>query len=57
MKKKAPTQKDVAKFAGVSQAAVSRFISGKGAISQEVREKILKVVDLVDYQPIRWRAA
>jgi DNA-binding LacI/PurR family transcriptional regulator len=49
--KKTPTQKDVAKLAGVSQAAVSRFISGKGAISQEVREKILKVVDLVNYQP------
>ena len=30
---------------------MSRFISGKGAISQEVREKILKVVDLVNYQP------
>ena len=51
MKKKTPTQKDVARFAGVSQAAVSRFVSGKGAISDEVREKILKVIDLVNYQP------
>ena len=51
MTKKTPTQKDVAKLAGVSQAAVSRFISGKGAISEDVREKILKVVDLVNYQP------
>lgn len=51
MKKKAPTQKDVARFAGVSQAAVSRFVSGKGAVSDEVREKILKVIDLVDYRP------
>ncbi|OZI66956.1 LacI family DNA-binding transcriptional regulator [Bordetella genomosp. 11] len=51
MKKKTPTQKDVARFAGVSQAAVSRFVSGKGAISDEIREKILKVIDLVDYRP------
>ncbi len=51
MKKKASTQKDVAKFAGVSQAAVSRFISGKGALSKEVREKIVKAVDLLNYRP------
>ena len=51
MKKKAPTQKDVARFAGVSQAAVSRFVSGKGAVSNEVRQRILRAIDLVNYQP------
>lgn len=51
MTKKAPTQKDVARFAGVSQAAVSRFISGNGAISEEVQQKILRAVDLLDYRP------
>lgn len=51
MKKKTPTQKDVARFAGVSQAAVSRFISGKGSLSAEVRERILNAVTMVDYRP------
>lgn len=51
MKKKPPTQKDVARFAGVSQAAVSRFISGHGSLSQEVRERIIKAVEMVNYRP------
>ncbi|WP_083439050.1 LacI family DNA-binding transcriptional regulator [Herbaspirillum autotrophicum] len=49
--KKAFTQKDVAKFAGVSQAAVSRFVSGKGSLSEEVRNRILTAINLVDYKP------
>jgi len=51
MKNKTPTQKDVARFAGVSQAAVSRFVSGKGALSDETRQRIVKVIDQVNYQP------
>lgn len=51
MKKKAATQKDVAKLAGVSQAAVSRFISGNGSISEDVRQRILDAVAMLNYQP------
>jgi DNA-binding LacI/PurR family transcriptional regulator len=51
MQKKNATQKDVAKLAGVSQAAVSRFISGNGSISDDVRERIVSAIALVNYQP------
>ncbi len=51
MKHKAPTQKDVARYAGVSQAAVSRFVSGRGGISEATRQRIVKVIHQVNYQP------
>ncbi|MFC4277344.1 LacI family DNA-binding transcriptional regulator [Achromobacter aloeverae] len=51
MKDKPPTQKDVARYAGVSQAAVSRFVSGRGAVSEATRQRIVKVIDQVNYQP------
>jgi DNA-binding LacI/PurR family transcriptional regulator len=46
-----PTQKEVAKLAGVSQAAVSRWTSGRGYVAAEVRERIEKAVDALGYAP------
>lgn len=51
MKKKAFTQKDVAKFAGVSQAAVSRYVSGNGSLSEDVRSRIINAISMLDYKP------
>ncbi|WP_199616161.1 LacI family DNA-binding transcriptional regulator [Paenibacillus alkalitolerans] len=42
---------DVAKAAGVSIATVSNAINGKGKISKERREQILKIMEQLDYQP------
>ncbi|TWS98487.1 LacI family DNA-binding transcriptional regulator [Reyranella sp. CPCC 100927] len=50
-KHKAPTQRDVARVAGVSQAAVSRWISGRGYVASDVRERILKAVAELNYEP------
>lgn len=43
--------KDVAKKAGVSVTTVSRVINDKGYISRETKEKVLKAMEEVDYQP------
>lgn len=45
------TIETVAQKAGVSAATVSYALSGKKKISPEVRQKILKVVDELDYKP------
>ncbi|MDD7306261.1 MAG: LacI family DNA-binding transcriptional regulator [Peptoniphilaceae bacterium] len=42
---------DVAKKAGVSVATVSRVINGTATVSQETREKVLKVIRELDYVP------
>lgn len=41
---------EIAKMAGVSNAAVSRYLNG-GSLSQEKRERIRAVVDATGYQP------
>jgi LacI family transcriptional regulator len=48
-----PTQYDVAKLAGVSQAAVSKVLNNPTAASfpEETRQRIFKAVDTVGYQP------
>ena len=46
-----PTINDVAREAGVSNATVSYVLSGKGSVGQNTRERILKVVDKLGYQP------
>lgn len=43
--------KDVAKAANVSVSTVSYVISGKRAISEETRKKVLKAIDELDYMP------
>ena len=44
------TSIDVAKLAGVSSAAVSRYLNG-GYVSDEKKEQIKKVIDETGYQP------
>ncbi len=48
------TLEDVAARVGVSVAAVSQALSGKGRISQETKDRILEVVEELSYQPDRY---
>jgi len=43
--------KDVADKAGVSTASVSRVLSGKENVSEEMRERVMVAVRELDYQP------
>lgn len=45
--------KDIAEAAGVSTATVSRVLSGKPNVRQEVREKVLRVAAKANYRPDR----
>lgn len=47
------TLEDIARRAGVSTAAVSQALSGKGTLAQSTRERILLVVEELSYQPDR----
>lgn len=42
---------EVAKAAGVSIATVSRVINGKRDVSQETREKVMKIMKQMNYKP------
>lgn len=42
---------DVAKNAGVSIATVSRVLNNKGQVKEETREKILKAINELNFQP------
>lgn len=44
------TIKEIAKMAGVSSAAISRYLNG-GYVSEEKREQIRKVIEETGYQP------
>lgn len=44
------TIKEIAQMAGVSSAAVSRYLNG-GYVSDEKKEQIKKVIDATGYQP------
>ncbi len=48
---KKPTIKDIAKIAKVSNTAVSMALRGHTRISQETRQKILRIAKRLDYQP------
>ena len=43
--------KDVAKQAGVGIATVSRVINNSGYVKKETREKIERVIELLEYKP------
>ncbi|MFW5747673.1 MAG: LacI family DNA-binding transcriptional regulator, partial [bacterium] len=46
-----PKLKDVAKAAGVSLTTASLVLSGKGRISDEVRQRVNEAVDRLGYVP------
>ncbi len=46
-----PTIKDVAREAGVSVATVSRVINGSEAVSDEIKNRVLKAISQLNYQP------
>lgn len=45
-----PTIKDVAKYAGVSTATVSRMLNNSGKVTPETREKIAQAVEALDFK-------
>lgn len=49
--KKNITIRDVAREAGLSIATVSRYLNGKGYVSEQSEKKIKGVMDRLDYQP------
>lgn len=51
MESRRPTQKDVARKAGVTQAAVSLALSNHPSIAPETRRKIRKIADAMGYKP------
>ncbi|NWG22323.1 MAG: LacI family DNA-binding transcriptional regulator [Chloroflexi bacterium] len=55
MSRKRPTQADVARLAGVSQATVSYVLNNSAAISvpDETRRRILEAVETLGYEPDR----
>jgi transcriptional regulator with XRE-family HTH domain len=49
---KLPTVKDIARLAGLSQAAVSYALSGRSSrVSDATRQRVLKVAEELGYQP------
>ncbi|WP_163580875.1 LacI family DNA-binding transcriptional regulator [Gracilibacillus saliphilus] len=46
-----PTIKDVAKYASVSVATVSRVLNKKGYVSKEAEENVLKAISDLNYKP------
>lgn len=49
--RRAPTESDVAKLAGVSQSAVSRAFTPGASVADATREKILQAAQTLGYQP------
>lgn len=45
------TINDVAKAAGVSKGTVDRVLHNRGEVSQKSRDKVLKIIDELGYQP------
>jgi DNA-binding LacI/PurR family transcriptional regulator len=46
-----PTQKELAKLAGVSSGTVSNVISGSTKVSERSRQKVLDAIKVLNYQP------
>jgi DNA-binding LacI/PurR family transcriptional regulator len=45
------TQKEIAKYAGVSAGTVSNVVSGSTPVSEAARKKVLEAIRALDYQP------
>lgn len=45
------TQQDIAKYAQVSQATVSRVLAGDGRVEPDIRQKVLEAIEEHNYQP------
>ena len=45
------TIKDIAKVAGVSHMTVSRALNGSDAVTDETRERVLKIAEELNYRP------
>ena len=45
------TIKDIARISGVSLATVSRVINGKGYVSRELKDEVLRAVESTGYRP------
>jgi len=45
------TMKEISKLVGVSQATVSRVLSGSSSVSPMTRQKVMEVVQKLDYRP------
>jgi LacI family transcriptional regulator len=45
------TLEDIAKLVGVSRSTVSRVVNGSPNVSQEVRQRVLKVIQSTGFQP------
>ncbi len=50
-KRNNPTSNDVAQLAGVSQATVSRVLSGKGYIKDDTKQKVMDAIEQLNYRP------
>lgn len=46
-----PTQKELAKLAGVSSGTVSNVISGSMRVNERSRQKVLEAIRILNYQP------
>ncbi len=55
--KKQITAKEVAKFAGVSQATVSRVMSNKGYVAPETQRKVLEAMETMGFQRVPAQSA
>ena len=44
--------KDIAERAGVSTGTVDRVLHDRGRVSQDVKEKVLKIIKEMDYEPM-----
>ncbi len=49
--KKLPTSEDVAQLAGVSRATVSAYINGRRYVSDKLKKKIDRAIDILNYTP------
>ncbi len=51
MRKKRPTLRDIAQRVGVSETAASFALNGKPGVSEDVRRRVLEVVEELDWRP------